>query len=227
MAVVHAQSASEASTTTTHTMPTLTGVAAGSTILVFIGCTTNDAFTIQDDVNGAYTEQTSVTLNNGTSRVRVFRFVNSAAGDLIITGGTGSSATIRWGAAVYTGASTTDPIGDTDVAAFTTTTTPTSPSVDTTRADSLIVGFIVPDAAATTIVPAGGETERQEASVRFQFQDEAAATAGSYSSAWTLGATQPGIAAILVLQPAAAAGHAGPLVNGPLIKSNFGGALVQ
>ena len=110
--------------------------------------------------------------------------------------------TLRYGIAEYSDAPSSSVVDDYDSASFTTTTTPATASLTTTGANRTIISVIATNLSATSIAPAGGESERQEVDARLQFQDEFAATAGSHGASWTLGATQPGVYAILALKPA-------------------------
>jgi hypothetical protein len=200
--MAHVQSTSENSysATTTHTLAFTSNVTAGSFLLAAIR-ENNNVSAVADDVNGAWTEL--IDLDNTVVGLNVWYRENAAAGATTVTVTTSAGQTIRYAIAEYGDVPTSAVVEDYDSAAFTTTTTPATANVTTTDTDRTIVSVIATNLSATTIAPAGGETEREEVNERFQFQDEAAATAGDYSASWTLGATQPGVYAILALKPPA------------------------
>jgi hypothetical protein len=206
--MAHVQSASESSYSagTTGTLG-LTDVVGGNCLLAFTRVATgasNVVSGVSSNLDGAFTQLT--TENNGTIILTTWILENASGGAHTITYTTvGTAVTVRWGIAEYgdvPDASVVDVSAD---GSFATTTTPATSNVTTTGANRTIVSVIATNLSATTIAPAGGETERQEVNERFQFQDEAAASAGSHGASWTLGATQPGVYAIIVLRPAAAA----------------------
>jgi hypothetical protein len=181
-----------------------TGVVAGNAILVFTRTSAgspNLVSGVASSVDGAFTRLTEE--NSGTYVLSTWYLENATAGSHTITYTTvGIEKTVRWAIAEYDDVPASGIIDVSADGTFTTTTTPVTSNVTTTGVNRTIISVIATDGAATTIVPAGGETERQEVNERFQFQDEFAATAGSHGASWTLGATQPGVYAILALKPA-------------------------
>jgi hypothetical protein len=167
------------------------------------GGSTNDMASVSSSLDGAFTLLSDVA--NASIRLKVYVLPNASAGTHTVTGTAVEGAkTFRWALLEYDDVPSSGVIDDYDSAAFTTTTTPAASAITTTDTDCVIVSAVATDLSATTIAPATGETERQEVNERFQVQDEAAATAGSYAASWTLGATQPGIWAILALAPGGA-----------------------
>jgi hypothetical protein len=204
----HVQSTSENSFSagTTGTLA-LTDVVGGRFLLAFTRVATgasNVVSGVASNLDGAFTLLTEE--NNGTIVLRTWYLENASAGAHTITYTTvGTGITVRWGVAEYGDVPETSVIDASADGAFTTTTTPSTSNVTTTGTNRTIVSVIATDLGATSIAPAGGETERQEVNERLQFQDEAAASAGSHGASWTLGATQPGVYAIIALRPAAGA----------------------
>jgi hypothetical protein len=204
--MAHVQSFSEANFSATNTdSVTLTGVAGGNALLAFTRVASGAAgevLSVSSNVDGAFTQLT--TESNGTIVLSTWLLENATVGDHTISYTTqGTGVTIRWGIAEYGDVPTSSVVDDSADAAFTTATGVTTAPVTTTGTNRTIVSIIATNNAATTIVPAGGEAERQEVDARLQIQDEAAATADDYSASWTLGATQPGVYAILALKPPA------------------------
>jgi hypothetical protein len=204
--MAHVQSASENSYSagTTGTLG-LTDVVGGNCLLAFTRVATgasNVVSGVSSSVDGAFTQLTDE--NNGTIILTTWYLENATAGSHTITYTTvGSGVTVRWGIAEYGSVPASGIVDASADGAFTTTTTPATSSVTTSGANRTIVSVIATNNAATTIAPAGGEAERQEVNDRFQFQDEAAASAGLHSASWTLGSTQPGAYAIIALRSAA------------------------
>ena len=200
--MAHVQSTSESSysATTTHTLAFSSGVTAGSFLVAAIR-ENNSVSAVSDDVNGSWTEL--IDLDNTVVGLNVWYKENAGAGPTTVTVTTSTGGqTLRYGIAEYSDAPSSSAVDDYDSASFTTTTTPSTASLTTTGANRTIISVIATNLSATSIAPAGGESERQEVDARFQFQDEFAATAGSHGASWTLGATQPGVYAILALKPA-------------------------
>jgi hypothetical protein len=201
--MAHVQSTSENSysATVSHTIA-LTGVAAGNALLVIVRASTgsdNDMSSVSSSLDGLFTLISDV--NNGTIRLKTYILENASSGTHTVTGTAAAVAkTFRWALLEYDAVPPSSVIDDYESAAFTTTTAPATNSVTTTGANRTVVSIVAANLSATTIAPATGETERQEVDQRFQVQDEAAATAGDYSASWTLGATQPGIWAVIALK---------------------------
>jgi hypothetical protein len=181
-----------------------TGVVAGNAILVLTRASagsTNLVSGVSSSVDGAFTQLTDQ--NSGLYVLSTWYLENATPGSHTITYTTvGTGKTVRWAIAEYDDVPASGIIDVSADGTFTTTTTPVTSNVTTTGVNRTIISAIATDDAATTIVPAGGETERQEVNDRFQFQDEFAATAGSHGASWTLGTTRPGVYAILALKPA-------------------------
>lgn len=204
--MAHVQSFSENGYSATDTRSRLfTGVVAGNAILVLTRASagsTNLVSGVSSSVDGAFTQLTDQ--NSGLYVLSTWYLENATPGSHTITYTTvGTGKTVRWAIAEYDDVPASGIIDVSADGTFTTTTTPVTSNVTTTGVNRTIISAIATDDAATTIVPAGGETERQEVNDRFQFQDEFAATAGSHGASWTLGATQPGVYAILALKPGA------------------------
>lgn len=204
--MAHVQSFSENGYSETDTRSRLfTGVVAGNAILVFTRASagsTNLVSGVSSSVDGAFTQLTDQ--NSGLYVLSTWYLENATPGSHTITYTTvGIGKTVRWAIAEYDDVPASGIIDVSADGTFTTTTTPVTSNVTTTGVNRTIISVISTDGAVTTIVPAGGETERQEVNDRFQFQDEAAASAGLHSASWTLGSTQPGAYAIIALRSAA------------------------
>jgi len=133
----------------------------------------------------------------------MFTLANVTSGSHTITLTSNSTGnTVRWFVAEYGDVPTSAVVDVAASGSFTTTTTPATSNVTTTGVNRILVSVVAANSGATSVASAGGETERQEVDARFQLQDELAATAGSHGASWTLGATQPGVYAILALKPA-------------------------
>lgn len=203
MAHIQSTQANSYSATANHTL-TLTGVTAGSGILVITRTSQSssaDITGVSSSVDGAFTQLLAI--NNSNIDVRVLYLEDATAGSHTITATTfGTGATVRWTVLEYGDVPASGIVDDSDSATFTTTTTPTTANVTTTGTNRVVVSIVATDSSATSIAPAAGETEREEVDTRLQVQDEFAATAGNHGASWTLGATQPGVYAILALKPA-------------------------
>lgn len=203
--MAHIQSTSENSysATTTHTLA-LTGVTAGSCLVVGARVATGYSYetaSVSSSVDGAFTA--SENISNGTIRLQMFTLANVTSGSHTITLTSNSTGnTVRWFVAEYGDVPTSAVVDVAASGSFTTTTTPATSNVTTTGVNRVLVSVVAANSGATSVASAGGETERQEVDARFQLQDELAATAGSHGASWTLGATQPGVYAILALKPA-------------------------
>lgn len=203
--MAHVQSFSESgySATTTRGV-SFNGVTSGNTILAFTRVVTgfsNQVTGISSSVDGAFTQVT--TQDNSTIVLTTWVLENATSGNHTITYTTnGSGITVRWGIAEYGDTPSSTVVDVSADGSFTTTTTPATSNVTTTGVNRTLVSVVATNSSATSVAPSGGETERQEVDARFQFQDELAATAGSHGASWTLGATQPGVYAILALKPA-------------------------
>lgn len=207
MAIAYAQDTTGARTfsaTNNHTQSFPSALTLGSARICAIKTSTNspNITSVTGSTSGAYSQLYSQNNAAATFRLYVYLVQNGAAGAetiTVVTSATG--ATLRWGASEYTGVAAAA-IESSRCDQFATGTSITSGTIATSDVDRRIVGIIAPDTSTTTIVPAGGETERMEVdTARLQIQDIAAATAGSYSNAWTLGASQPGVLALLALIP--------------------------
>jgi hypothetical protein len=203
--MAHVQSYAENRYSATSTASyTLTGVVAGNALLVFTRCNNganNQVSGVSSSVDGAFTKLTDE--GNGTVTLQTWYLEDATAGSHTITYTTvGTGITIRWGVAEYGDVPSSSIVDVSADGVFTTTTSPATSNITTTGANRVLVSVVATNLSATTIAPAGGEAERQEVDARFQFQDELAATAGSHGASWTLGATQPGVYAILALKPA-------------------------
>lgn len=203
--MAHTQSTSKSSysATTTHTTA-LTGVVAGNALFIFARVAHGSAAelaSVASSVDGTFTELINTT--NGIIRLYAYYLENVSAGSHTITVTTvNTGVTIRLGVAEYGDVPASSIVDVSADGAFTTTTAPATSNVTTTGVNRTLVSVIATNSGATSIASAGGETERQEVDVRLQLQDEFAATAGSHGASWTLGATQPGVYAILALKPA-------------------------
>jgi hypothetical protein len=203
--MAHVQSYAESKYSATSTASyALTGVVAGNALLVFTRVAngaSNVVSGVSSGVDGAFTLLTDE--NNGTIALRTWYLENATAGNHTVTYTTvGTGVTVRWGIAEYDDVPASSVVDVSADGAFTTTTSPATSNVTTTGVNRTLVSVVATNLSSTTIASAGGESERQEVDARFQFQDEFAATAGSHGASWTLGATQPGVYAILALKPA-------------------------
>ena len=206
MAYIQSTGGETFSLTTSHTF-TLTGVTAGSFLVVSTRTTSSeeDVTGVSSSVDGALTSLRATT--NGSIDLKDVlsgerdRWQPHDHGHDVWNVGHGSlgHCRVRFCSRVA--------VVDVETgAAFTTTTTPTTANITTTGTTRTVISIVALNAYPTSIAPASGETERIEvntagSNLRVQLQDEAAATAGSYSASWTLGATQPGIYQILAIKP--------------------------
>lgn len=197
----HIQTVSASTSSITSHQLTMTGVQAGSFLIACIRSSTllNNITGVSDDKNGAWTQLGSF-VDTASRRCAIYYTANSAAGTLTITGTSSGTAVWRWSASEYGNVSVTSPIDTYSFTTYTTTTTPTTASITTTQPNETLVAFIALDNAISTIVPAGGETERVEVDALFQVQDKAASSSGAYTSSWTLNSSQPGAYAIVALK---------------------------
>lgn len=174
----------------------ISGVTAGSTIIVgaHIGgaAATVGTISVSDDKNaGAYEiDATQVSpAGDDQNQLQLFRKTGCAAGDTNVTvNATGTSLYVSAVWAEYGGELLLDVANQDGSASGNNVSNYTSPTVTTTGATRTIIGLIGSDTTpASGFTPNGGESEIGETNGRIQMQDEAAATAGSYSSSWALG----------------------------------------
>lgn len=211
MAHVQSVSKNSYSATVTHTQA-ISGVVAGNCLIVATRVANGASYetvSVSSSADGAFTAIENV--SNGAYRAQSYILENATAGShtITITSPTINN-TVRLIVAEYDDVPSAGVVDDSASGSFTTTTTPSTASVTTSGDDRTVLSFVSPDNDCTTIEPAGGETERQQVNVRFQLQDEAAASAGSHSASWTLGTTQPGTYTIIALKPATVAGPVPP-----------------
>jgi len=152
---------------------------------------------VAGSVTGAYGLAATITNLASTVRLSLWYAENGAAGAETVVATTSTTGnSIRWGILEYSGLLAAASLDFQTSARYTTTTTPATSSQTTAADNALCLAFLSADTDVTTIVPGGTETSRFTDGVsgnRFEGQDFVKAVAGSVSSSWTCGTSQPGV----------------------------------
>ncbi len=191
---------SKSGTGTTVTFNAFT-VTPGAAILVAVNTSTNsDLVTSITDSNGASYTRICQASNASLAENTVYKTENATGGSTTITIHLSISQSLNATAASYVGVPTSSVV---DVVSACTVnasaTTQTSPLITTTTPNELVVG-VIGCQNCTSIAPLSGSTERQESTGLSQIEDISASIVGSYTTAWTLGATKSAVTVTLALK---------------------------
>lgn len=198
-AFVQANKTSTSSGTNLQTCAFLSNVALNSHRFVALRQSGNgDKVTdVSGSASGAYTRIATIANLAATVRLYLYAKEAGAAGAETVTVTTSATGIgFRWGVLEYSGLLAASSLDFQISSTYTTTAAPASGTHSTAADNALVLAFLSADTDVTTIVPGGSETSRFTDGVsgnRFEGQDFVKATAGSTSTSWTCGASQPGI----------------------------------
>lgn len=182
-------------------------VPSGGSIVVFAGISgsSTDVFT-NVPTDGVHTFVEVCTAGTGGTRIKVWATHNATSGTRAITLVT-SSAAVYINALAYS-ATTPASVDASLCENLATSTTPTSGTITSTVANTLLISGIVTGGNPTSVAPNNGETERFETDSgvrRMQSQDKALVASGGTTTSRTFGTTQATSVATIILKESAVA----------------------
>lgn len=221
-AIAHVQTASDApGTVSSDTLVYGSNVTAGSLLVGVFRCgSAGDPITVEDDLNGAWTQAGKHTqTNDGNAVIYIFYRANSAAGACTVTATLTASAIFRWIISEFSGAATSSPLDGATVSAEGDSTDLAS-GAKTPSADGALficgganTGGATYTAGTDFTIPTNGVQAPGAGSQRVVLEYFIQSTAASHDGTITQSVSQGWAAILAVFKAPAAGGAASPVIG--------------